>query len=231
MARYHLSCTFVFGGAPEALHHSIRQWCQALGSGVEIEFPSAQAAGVPAIAFFRDRLEAVKDDLVSLAFKVRGPGGAGRGTLTLERASDKPASSTLELQFSVNAKSQGLFVTGEQARHAVVSAAIAFGARAGHVEADDFSDEESSRKYAVFQNLRDRRVPVSFEWVTVLRAEDFRDLGWDLASLVALPGVRTGEEGDFVWIVLSDTPFSYQSNVGTEAQRLVETMLDLRGKQ
>jgi hypothetical protein len=207
------------------------RWCGALGSNVEIQFASAETVDVPPIAFFRHKLDDVKEDLFSFPFNVRAPGGTGRGTLTLQRPGEKSTSSTFELRFSVNAKSKGLFTTGEQARHALVSAAIAFAATAGQVEADDFSDEESSRKYAIFQTLRDRRVPVSFEWVTVLRTADFRAVGWDLASISSAPGVRSGEEGGYVWIVLSDAPFSYQSNVGTEAQRLVETKLELRAKQ
>ena len=231
MPRYHLSCTFEFGGVPEEVHRSMSRWCAALGSNVQIQFASAETVDVPPIAFFRHKLDDVKEDLFSFPFDVRGTGGTGRGTLTLHRPGDKPMSSTLELRFSVNSKLKGLFATGEEARHALVSAAIAFAATAGQVEADDFSDEESSRKYAIFQTLRDRRVPVSFEWVTVLRTADFHALGWDLTSISALQGVRSGEEGDYVWIVLSDAPFSYQLNIGTEAQRLVETKLHLRGKQ
>ena len=231
MPKYHFSCTFTYGGAPVAIHRSVARWFQDLGDAVTVNFRSANDAGVPPVEYFQEALAAATEDAVWLKFQVNGPGGTGNGTLAIATPSDTPQPSRLELQFSINAKSQGLFASGEQVRRALLSAAVTFDAESGQVEADDFSDAESSRKYAVFQAIRDRRVPVSFEWVTVVRASTFRAIGWNLASLEGIPGIRSGEEEGYVWILLSDAPFSYKAGVGTGAQRRVEDALDLRAKQ
>jgi hypothetical protein len=160
-----------------------------------------------------------------------GPGGSGRGRLAIAQPSEKREPSRLELQFSVNTRLKGLFASGEDVRRALVSAASAFDAESGQVEAEDFSDEESSRKYAVFQSIRAPRVPASVEWANVLRADVCRAIGWDLTTLPTVPGVRHGEELGYVWILLSESPFSYKANVGTDAQRRIEEALDLRAKQ
>jgi hypothetical protein len=231
MPRYHFSCAFVYDGTPDAIHLGLTRWVQDLGHDVAITLKSSLTDGIPPVEFFRQKLGAFSEESIWLRFDLRSSGGTGRGTLDIARPSETRAPSRLELQFSINAKSRGVFASGEDVRHALVSAASAFGGEGGQVEADDFSDEESSRKYAVFQSLRDRRVPVNFEWANVFRAETFRSIGWDLAQLAAVPGVRFGEERGFVWILLSETPFSYKASAGTDAQRRVEETLDLRAKQ
>lgn len=230
MPRYHFKCTFPYAGDPEAIHLGLKQWLHAL-SDVEIAVDRSANPGVPPVEFFREALAPGGEDPAWIAFQLRGDGGNGRGTLTIAQPSGGREPSILDVQFSVNAKGKGLFASGEAARHALLSAAHAFGAESGQVEADDFSDEESSRKYAVFQRLRDRRIPVNFEWVTVIRSDVFRSIGWAPDQLAAVPGIRFGEDQGFVWIVLSDAPFSYKTTGCTDAQRRLEAALDLRAKQ
>lgn len=226
--KYYASCSFEYHGMPTSLSHSLNRWVERLGREYFVKFRSSAAMGVPPPEFFEEALSVFAEDSVQMRYRLQRDDDAGKGSLFIANPEIPGEFSKNELEFSLGENARGLFRYAAEVRHSLVAMAAAFGAEFGQVEADDFSDEESSRKYQLFQEIRDIRVPVSIEWVNVFRSDLVGRFGWDFNVLASLPDVEFGSESGYHWLVLGARPFSYRVPECVEIQRDVERLLELR---
>lgn len=131
---------------------------------------------------------------------------------------------TFECEFSLRPvwTNQGAFASGDDVEAFLAGAASATSSVLGQVEADDMPDDISESRYATFQSLP-RFVPVSIEWLTVVRGDLASELGW--RDLPLRNGVSW--RGDYLALRAGDLPFSYSSVDSVSCLRNLEQYVRL----
>lgn len=158
---------------------------------------------------------------------------AGRATV-LKQFGGEPSEFTSNFQFRFTLSDgyrDGPFRSADEVRDAAVAWTAAGPALIGAVECGDEGQNRWDEKYELFRRIDDLRVPVVFEWVTVLREDVVANLGGDLRRAERVPGVRVGRRGAYWWIVLRPEPFRFADPAHAATAEQVARALDLAAAQ
>jgi hypothetical protein len=101
----------------------------------------------------------------------------------------------------------------------------------GLTECSDQSQENRNEQFRLFQTIDDLQVPTHFDWVTILHRDVVERMKVNLRTAAQVDGVRTGTQGDYLWVTLCDEPYSASAGVGVAAYVEVPKRLGLAGIQ
>jgi hypothetical protein len=154
-----------------------------------------------------------------------------RGTLDITRNAlwTPPGfTSFLELSFSLSEGYKGgPFGDAYEVRDILLACVHVGPAPIGFVECEDESDEQHTAKFETFRRIDSMAVPVAIEWVTVLHKDVVARIDVPLLEAAANAGVLVGQQGDYWWIILTESVFSFTNDDCIEKYQAMNKALNL----